>query len=84
VEIFPGSVVPLPRIGHLIAVKVLSRDDQARPQDLSDLKALMEEAGQDDIELAREALRLVESRGFHGVKSLPQELQSLMELFYAA
>jgi hypothetical protein len=36
--------VPVARIGHLMALKVLARDDRRRPQDFDDLRALRREA----------------------------------------
>lgn len=41
--VFTGVVVPIARVPHLLALKVLSRDDDRRPQD-HDLVALFEEA----------------------------------------
>lgn len=37
-EVLPGLTVPVARIGHLIALKVLSRDDRDRHQDIADLR----------------------------------------------
>ncbi len=44
IEILPGLVVPVARTGHLIALKLLARDDESRPQDLADLRSLHEVA----------------------------------------
>ncbi len=41
VEAVPGFIVPVARIGHLVALKVLARDDRTRPQDRVDLGALL-------------------------------------------
>ena len=41
IELLPGLTMGVARVGHLIALKVLSRDDIARPQDLVDLRALL-------------------------------------------
>jgi len=40
-EIVAGLVVPIARTGHLMALKVLARDDHSRPQDLDDLRPLL-------------------------------------------
>lgn len=64
IEILPGLVVPVARTGHLIAVKLLARDDQSRPQDLSDLRALVAVASDEELELARKAAGLIAERGF--------------------
>ena len=58
-------------------MKVLSRDDQRRPADLGDLRALLAVATPDDIERARELLRLITQRGFARGKDLLAELTSL-------
>jgi hypothetical protein len=39
-EIVPGLSQPSATTGHLIAPKLLARDDQTRPQDFMDLRAL--------------------------------------------
>ncbi|MDZ7732581.1 MAG: nucleotidyl transferase AbiEii/AbiGii toxin family protein [Acidimicrobiia bacterium] len=39
-EVLPGFVVPVARIGHLVAMKLLARDDRGRPADADDLAAL--------------------------------------------
>jgi len=63
VEIFPGASVPLATLGHLIALKLLARDED-RPQDDADLRALLRGATTDDFAVARKALELVVERGF--------------------
>lgn len=55
-EVLPGLRVPVARLGHLLALKVLSRDDQTRPQDRADIAALLSNADASALELAREAL----------------------------
>ncbi len=62
IEILPALVVPVARTGHLIAIKLLARDDQTRPQDLADLHALVQVATPADIELARDAVHLIAAR----------------------
>ena len=39
-EVWPALCVPVPRVGHLLALKVLARDDVRRPQDLADIRSL--------------------------------------------
>jgi Nucleotidyl transferase AbiEii toxin, Type IV TA system len=64
---------------HLIATKVLSRDDLRRPQDRVDLTMLVAEASEADLTAAREAMRLIHSRGFNRNKDLLVEFESLLQ-----
>jgi hypothetical protein len=77
-EVLPGLAVPVARTGHLIALKVLSRDDRTRPQDVADLRALLARATPDELERAREALHLIQSRGFHRERQLLPLLNELI------
>ena len=58
---------------HLIAMKVLARDDRHRPQDFDDLRALLAGASEDELSTVREALALVESRGFNRGRSVGED-----------
>lgn len=69
-ELTPGLTVPVATIGHLIAMKVLSRDDDRRPQDASDLRALLLEANPADLTAARTAIELISVRGFQRDRDL--------------
>lgn len=40
-DLLPNFRIHVARTGHLIALKILSRDDVKRPQDLVDLRALL-------------------------------------------
>ncbi len=62
IEVLPGVIIPVASSSHLIALKVLSRDDTERPQDRMDLIALLREATDADIDSARSALGLITSR----------------------
>jgi hypothetical protein len=66
------------RIGHLIALKVLSRDDLDRPQDLVDLRSLLRVATATESARAREAVALITSRGYHRGRLLMSDLDSLL------
>ncbi|MCL4809906.1 MAG: nucleotidyl transferase AbiEii/AbiGii toxin family protein [Thermoanaerobaculia bacterium] len=80
-EVLPGLVVPVARLGHLIAMKVLSRDDRTRPRDAEDLRGLLAEASDADLALARNALERIAARGFHRGRDLAAEMQrALAEL----
>ena len=81
VEVLPGFVVPVARLDHLIALKVLARDDRTRPQDRVDLAALLARAAPDELEAARAALELVTRRGFQRGRDLHAALDSALSEF---
>ena len=76
-EILPDLRIPVAGTGHLIALKVLSRDDDERPQDIVDLRALLKIATPSDRDRARESLRLITSRGFNRSRDLLAALAAL-------
>lgn len=76
-EIVPGLAIPVARTGHLIALKLLSRDDETRPLDAADLQALRAVADADELELAREAVHLIVARGYHRGRDLEAALVAL-------
>jgi predicted nucleotidyltransferase len=78
-EIAPGLPLPVARTGHLIAMKLLSRDDTQRPQDRVDVAALVVTASDDEIERARLACALITSRGYARGRDLEGELQKALE-----
>jgi hypothetical protein len=59
-----GARVPVARTGHLIAMKVLARDDVNRPQDVIDLRALARMADRTEWTRAARAAAAIEKRGF--------------------
>ena len=63
-ELIAGLDVPVAQVGHLIAVKLLARDDDTRPQDRMDLAALRTAATDADLRMAEHAVELIDSRGF--------------------
>ncbi len=75
-EVFPGLVLPVATTGHLIALKILARDDLTRPQDRVDLVALLRVATAAGLEQARAALTLITERGYHRGKNLLAELEA--------
>ena len=76
-EIFPGERLAVATTGHLIALKILSRDDERRPMDRADLLALLAVATEVDLATARASLLLIEERGYARGKSLLTELDRL-------
>jgi predicted nucleotidyltransferase len=76
-EILPGLRVPVATMGHLLAVKVLARDDRTRPQDRVDLLALLRRAGPGDVDVAEKGLSLIQQRGYARGRRLTEEFASL-------
>lgn len=62
--IVEGLVLRVAVVGHLIALKLLARDDRRRPQDRVDLAALLRVADESELERARLAITLIHARGF--------------------
>ena len=77
IEVLPHLTMPVATTGHLIALKVLSRDDSRRPQDLVDLRTLLASASAADLDVAREALGLIVARGYERGRDLLADMRSL-------
>jgi hypothetical protein len=77
IDLLPGLRMGVARTGHLIALKVLSRNDERRPQDLGDLRALLRVASPAEITRARQSLALIAARGFHRGRDLASEMNRL-------
>ncbi|MGH7353020.1 MAG: nucleotidyl transferase AbiEii/AbiGii toxin family protein, partial [Candidatus Rokuibacteriota bacterium] len=77
-EILPGLRVPVAGVGHLLALKLLSRDDRTRPQDRVDLAALLRVATRADIDGARRGVALIHARGFQRDRDLSRDLERLI------
>jgi predicted nucleotidyltransferase len=77
-DLLPRLSMRVATTGHLIALKVLSRDDVARPQDLVDLRALLRVATEAELDRARRALTLIAARGFHRGRNLIADLNGLL------
>lgn len=80
-EAFKGLSIPVATIHHLIALKILARDDRTRPQDAADLRHLLAVADRADLDAARNALRLIEQRGFNRSRRLDDLLSSALREF---
>ena len=78
IDILPQLTMGVARTGHLIALKVLSRDDERRPQDLVDLRALVRVASPTEITRARDAIALIAARGYHRGRDLTSEMNRLV------
>ena len=75
-ELFPDQRIPVARLGHLIALKLLARGED-RPQDDVDLRALAAVADPDDLATARVAVNLIQRRGFTRGRDLQGALAGL-------
>jgi hypothetical protein len=78
VELLPGLTIGVARTGDLIALKVLSRDDVQRPQDLMDLRALLRVASPAELARARALLALITARGYQRGRDLTSGLEELL------
>lgn len=81
IEALPGFTVPVARVGHLIALKVLARDDRTRPQDRVDLAALLARADAEAVTEARKSLALVIQRGYQRERDLLGALAATLQEF---
>lgn len=78
-EVLPGILIPVATAGHLVALKLLVRDDETRPQDAADLRVLHAVLGPADRAAARTAAELIVERGF----ARGRPLTALTEAFLA-
>lgn len=78
-EVLEDVELPVATTAHLIALKVLSRDDVNRPQDLVDLRALLKLSNAEELDDAKQALALIQERGFHRGRSLIRDLEGLQK-----
>ena len=84
IELLPQLRVRVATTGHLIALKVLARDDVTRPQDVADLRMLLRVASAIDITRARAALTLISKRGYHRGRDLDAEFERLLRTQHEA
>jgi hypothetical protein len=75
VSLAPELSVRVAQRGHLIAMKLLSRDRERRPLDDDDLRVLIEASTAADLELARTAVRQIEARDRAGARTLASDLE---------
>jgi hypothetical protein len=62
-QLLAKMVLPVASVGHLLAMKTLSADDRTRPQDRTDIAALLRVATAEDLRVAEQALSLITQRG---------------------
>lgn len=82
-EVFPEQSIPVASLGHLVALKLLARND-LRPQDSADLRALVDVAEERDLAVARAAVGLIQQRGFARGRDLDAALAELIETGHLA
>jgi predicted nucleotidyltransferase len=77
-NVIPRLRAPVASVAHLLAMKLLARDDRDRPQDSDDIQHLLAVATSRDVTRAKAALALVEKRGYHRGKKLKAELERVL------
>jgi predicted nucleotidyltransferase len=77
-EVLPGLMIPVAQVGHLLILKLLSRDDEDRPQDSVDLRALLLVASARELERMRGAATLITHRGYHRGRDLAGAIETLL------
>lgn len=75
-EVVRGMLLPVARIGHLIALKLLSVAPE-RETDAADLRSLAAVATDDEWNLATEAVAQIQERGFARGRPLDHDLFTL-------
>ena len=78
-EIFPGRLARIARKSHLLALKVLSRDDLNRPQDAADLRALLVHSTPAELARVPMLLSLIEARGYSRGRDLQEAWRAIVE-----
>jgi predicted nucleotidyltransferase len=79
IEAFDDLIIPVCRPGHLLALKILARDDVRRPQDLVDIRALLTHLDAGERERARSGLGLITARGFQRGRDLLADFEVLWQ-----
>jgi hypothetical protein len=75
-EVVPGLVLPVARVGHLIAMKLLSVA-AGRETDAADLRHLGAEADAEEWQCAQVAVQLIMDRGYGRGRDLAADLAAL-------
>lgn len=74
ISVIPDVDLPVATAGHLLALKVLA----ARPQDLVDAQNLLLEMDDGERQRAKQAVRLIQERGFARQKDLVATLEDFI------
>lgn len=81
VEVFPGLRAPVATVAHLLAMKLLARDDRLRDQDRGDLRKLLQKSTPEDLARTRALLQQIRERGYHRGRDLEEALARTQEEF---
>lgn len=73
IQVFPNLLLPVACPGHLIAMKLLSQNNEDRIRDRLDLRELLLRASSEDALTAKRAVELIMKRGFSCGKNLSEE-----------
>jgi predicted nucleotidyltransferase len=77
-EVFAGIEARVASRPHLMAMKILARDDRTRPQDLDDLRSLLRVASPAEIDATRASLVMITERGFARRRNLVESFELLL------
>ncbi len=78
-EVLPGVTVPVATVPHLLALKVLARDDRLRPQDRADAIALVASLNDAGLAETRACLVRIAQRGYQRDRDLLADLERLLK-----
>lgn len=81
IEVFPDLPIPVASLPALLAMKVLAANDQKRPQDILDIKALLDESSTQDQKETILLLQLIAQRGFSRQKDLLADFEGFIKRF---
>jgi hypothetical protein len=79
-ELTTGVVADVAQVGHLIAMKLVSRDPKRRPHDQQDLVNLARVATDQEWQRAEAAVELIQQRGFSRGRDLRAGLAEIRSL----
>lgn len=80
IELVTGLVADVAQVGHLIAMKLVSRDPRRRPRDQQDLVDLARVADEREWQRAEAAIELIRERGFSRGRDLRAGLAEIRAL----
>jgi hypothetical protein len=81
IEILPNVKAKVASLSSLIAMKVLSADSDDRLQDILDIKSLIKNASQIDLDSAKNLMKLITERNYNRNKDLIAEFDSYLNRF---